>query len=136
MNTVPHRLYNYISPDNLSGCLRLTAPKACQPKRMSRCKVSKPKKMSRPTKQTRHFLGFIYFTSGHSLGLGSFLCCQSQTTREIVRPNIFIKGTRDGDMAPKWLQSDAKSSFSNIIHIIYFWKAQLEGYYTLYLDCT
>ena len=29
--TVPHCLYKYISPDNLSGCLILTAQKAYQP---------------------------------------------------------------------------------------------------------
>ena len=39
--------------------------------------------------------------SGHSLGLVSFLCCQSQTTREIVRPNIFIKANRDGGVPRK-----------------------------------
>ena len=80
---------------DFSGALRLTAQKAYQPERMSRCKVSKPEKMSRLTKETGHFRGFRYFTSGHSLGLVSFLCCQSQTTREIVRPNIFIKATQD-----------------------------------------
>ena len=66
--------------DDFSVALRLTAPKAYQPERMSRCKADKPKEMSRPTKQTGHFLGFRYFTSGHSLGLVSFLCCQSQAT--------------------------------------------------------
>ena len=50
-STVPHRLYKYIRPDNLSGCLRLTAQKAYQPERMSRCKVFKPAKMSRLTKE-------------------------------------------------------------------------------------
>ena len=94
--TVPRCLYKYIRPDNLSGCLRLTAQKAYQPERMSKCKISKPAKMSSFLCESGHFLGFRYFTSGHSLGLVSFLCCQSQTTREIVRPNIFIKATRDG----------------------------------------
>ena len=61
---------------------------------MSKCKAAKPKKMSRPTKQTWHFPGFRYFTFGHSLGLVSFFRCQSQATLEIVWTNIFIKATQ------------------------------------------
>ena len=46
--------------DDFSVALRLTAPKAYQPERMSRCKAAKLKKISRPTKQSGHFPGLRY----------------------------------------------------------------------------